>query len=155
MLLSIRRENMDAKMDSAESLKEIVREKYGQLARDGGSCCGPTSCCGPSNAGDPSFHINEDYSNLDGYVKEADLGLGCGIPIDAAELQPGQTVVDLGSGAGNDAFIARSGVPTPAAEFDCGWGVIVFRQRLAVAPRPPQSPASTPARQALLQPTWC
>lgn len=108
MLLNQGEETMDSKMETAESLKEIVREKYGQLAREGGSCCGPTSCCGPSNAGDPFVHINEDYTNLDGYVKEADLGLGCGIPIDAADLHPGQTVVDLGSGAGNDAFIARS-----------------------------------------------
>ena len=95
-------------MDTAESLKEIVRGKYGQLAREGGSCCGPASCCGPSAGEAPFVHINEDYTKLDGYVKDADLGLGCGIPIDAADLRPGHTVVDLGSGAGNDAFVARS-----------------------------------------------
>jgi SAM-dependent methyltransferase len=96
-------------METAENLKEIVREKYGQMAREGGSCCGPTSCCGPgaSDKETPFIRINEDYSGLDGYVKDADLGLGCGIPLDAADLRPGQTVVDLGSGAGNDAFIAR------------------------------------------------
>jgi arsenite methyltransferase len=55
-------------------------------------------------------HLNEDYSRLEGYVKDADLGLGCGIPLDAADLRPGHTVVDLGSGAGNDAFIARRAV---------------------------------------------
>ncbi len=95
-------------MENAESVKEIVREKYGQIARDGGGCCGPTSCCGPATGETPFVHINEDYTRLDGYVEAADLGLGCGIPIDAADLRPGQTVVDLGSGAGNDAFIARS-----------------------------------------------
>jgi arsenite methyltransferase len=97
----------ETKMDNAENLKEIVREKYGQLAREGGSCCGPTSCCGPSN-GDSSFvDFSEDYSMLKGYVAEADLGLGCGIPTDAADLRSGQAVLDLGSGAGNDVFVAR------------------------------------------------
>ncbi|MEO7426424.1 MAG: arsenite methyltransferase [Fibrobacteria bacterium] len=94
-------------METPENLKELVREKYGQLAREGGSCCGPTSCCGPATGETPFVHINEDYSRLEGYVKDADLGLGCGIPLDAADLQAGHTVVDLGSGAGNDAFIAR------------------------------------------------
>lgn len=107
MLLKQGEENMESKMDTAEGLKEIVREKYGQLAREGGSCCGPTSCCGPSNGGDPFVFINEDYTQREGYVQDADLGLGCGIPIDAADLHPGQTVVDLGSGAGNDVFVAR------------------------------------------------
>jgi arsenite methyltransferase len=98
---------MEKKMENAEDLKQIVREKYGELARVGGSCCGPTSCCGPSDGESAFVHINEDYTQREGYVPEADLGLGCGIPIDAADLRPGQTVVDLGSGAGNDAFIAR------------------------------------------------
>lgn len=96
------------KMENAESLKEIVREKYGQLAREGGSCCGPTSCCGPSNGESAFVDFSEDYSRMDGYVAEADLGLGCGIPTDAADLQPGHAVLDLGSGAGNDVFVARS-----------------------------------------------
>ncbi len=101
---------MEKTTETAENLKEIVREKYGQLAREGGSCCGPTSCCGPAAEDTPFIRINEDYSRLEGYVKDADLGLGCGIPLDAADLRPGQTVVDLGSGAGNDAFIARNRV---------------------------------------------
>lgn len=97
-------------MDTAENLKEVVREKYGQIARDGGSCCGPTSCCGPVK-GEPGFvDFSEDYSALEGYVAEADLGLGCGIPIEAADLKPGQVVLDLGSGAGNDVFVARRAV---------------------------------------------
>jgi arsenite methyltransferase len=98
---------METKTESAEALKELVREKYGQLARAGGNCCGPTSCCGTSNEGAPFVHINEDYTGREGYVADADLGLGCGIPVDAADLRPGQTVVDLGSGAGNDVFVAR------------------------------------------------
>jgi arsenite methyltransferase len=98
---------MEKKTENAEHLKEIVREKYGELARVGGSCCGPTSCCGPADGESPFVRINEDYTQREGYVPDADLGLGCGIPIDAADLHPGQTVVDLGSGAGNDAFLAR------------------------------------------------
>jgi SAM-dependent methyltransferase len=49
----------------------------------------------------------EEYSNLDGYVPEADLGLGCGLPTEFAQIREGDTVIDLGSGAGNDAFVAR------------------------------------------------
>lgn len=97
----------DVEMETAENMKEIVRKKYGQLAREGGNCCGPTSCCGPTNGEAPFVSLSEDYSRLEGYVKDADLGLGCGIPIDAADMHPGQTVLDLGSGAGNDVFIAR------------------------------------------------
>lgn len=99
-------------MENAEILKEAVREKYGQLARQGeGSCCGPTSCCGTGGTGvkeggEGFVDFSEDYSKLEGYVPDADLGLGCGIPLDAADLKAGHKVLDLGSGAGNDVFIA-------------------------------------------------
>jgi SAM-dependent methyltransferase len=87
-----------------EELKSIVREKYGQIAREEGSaCCSGTSCCSPQSAA----VIYEDYSSLPGYVPEADLNLGCGIPVDIAGIKPGDTVLDLGSGAGNDVFVAR------------------------------------------------
>jgi ubiquinone/menaquinone biosynthesis C-methylase UbiE len=93
-------------MENAETIKGVVRGKYGDIARQGGGCCGPSTCCGPSGeAGIVS--IGEDYSAVEGYVKDADLGLGCGIPTDVADLKPGQTVLDLGSGAGNDVFVAR------------------------------------------------
>jgi SAM-dependent methyltransferase len=92
----------------AEELKEIVKEKYGQIAKqseeESASCCCGTSCCT-----DVDYTIfSEDYSKSSGYNPDADLGLGCGIPTDYAGIKPGQHVLDLGSGAGNDCFVARS-----------------------------------------------
>ncbi|HEX7177876.1 MAG TPA: arsenite methyltransferase [Pyrinomonadaceae bacterium] len=87
-------------MRTPEDLKRAVREKYGALAvGDGAAGCGP--CDGVSN-------IGEDYSALPGYFPAADLGLGCGIPVEFARINEGETVIDLGSGAGNDAFVART-----------------------------------------------
>jgi SAM-dependent methyltransferase len=93
-------------MKKAEELKDIVRNTYGQIARQGGSCCGPDA--GGDCLGGTSFA--EDYQGLEGYFPEADLGLGCGIPTEYAGLEPGQTVIDLGSGAGNDVFVVRAAV---------------------------------------------
>lgn len=93
-----------------EQLKQLVKEKYGQIAEQSKtenetSCCGATaSCCSTSDY----TVMADDYSHLDGYVPDADLGLGCGLPTAFAEIKEGDTVVDLGSGAGNDCFIARS-----------------------------------------------
>lgn len=89
--------------------KEIVKEKYGQIAGQnllggGSSCCGP-SCC---DTGADYVMMNDDYTKLNGYNPEADLGLGCGIPTEFAVIKTGDTVVDLGSGAGNDCFVARA-----------------------------------------------
>ena len=89
-----------------QKLKSIVREKYGEIARTkmgATSCCSIPSCCSP----DPAAVVYEDYSSLPGYVPEADLNLGCGIPVDIAGMKSGDTVLDLGSGAGNDVFVAR------------------------------------------------
>ena len=97
-------------MPSGTKLKQVVKEKYADIAlgTQGSGCCGPSSsCCGSSNL--VSFTmIGDEYKNVDGYVADADLGLGCGLPTEYALIQKGDTVVDLGSGAGNDAFIARS-----------------------------------------------
>jgi arsenite methyltransferase len=96
-------------METAEQLKEVVKEKYGAIAnqpksQNESSCCGATACCG----GDDVYSIMADeYSNLEGYNPDADLGLGCGLPTQFAQMKEGYTVVDLGSGAGNDAFITR------------------------------------------------
>jgi SAM-dependent methyltransferase len=92
-----------------ERLKEVVRSKYNQIAlqskeQNQSSCCGSTGCCD-----DMDYTImSDDYSELEGYNKDADLGLGCGLPTEYAEISEGDTVIDLGSGAGNDAFVARS-----------------------------------------------
>jgi len=96
-------------MNNDQAIKEMVKEKYGAIANQSTqqnqtSCCGSTSCC--SNV---EFTVMaEDYSSLPGYVPEADLSLGCGLPTEFARIKPGDTVVDLGSGAGNDCFVARS-----------------------------------------------
>ena len=101
-------------METPEEIKKVVKEKYAEIAiaTSKSSCCEPTeetSCCGPSNKKVIAYSmINDDYSKLDGYVAEADLNLGCGLPTEFAGIKKGDTVIDLGSGAGNDVFIARS-----------------------------------------------
>lgn len=90
-------------------LKLIVKEKYSEIAHQSrnqyqSSCCGGSSCCG-----DVNYSVfSDDYSKLKGYNPDADLGLGCGIPTEFANINPGDTVIDLGSGAGNDCFVARA-----------------------------------------------
>jgi len=93
-----------------KDIKTVVKEKYGQIAVQSeekagtGCCCGPTSsCCGTTYT-----VFSESYETLDGYNAEADLGLGCGIPTDYAGIKNGDSVLDLGSGAGNDCFVARA-----------------------------------------------
>ncbi|MCX6137222.1 MAG: arsenite methyltransferase [Ignavibacteriales bacterium] len=96
-------------MSDNSELKEMVKEKYGAIAKQSkeenqSSCCG--TGCGCST---PDFSIMaEEYKDLPGYVPDADLALGCGLPTEFAKIAPGNTVVDLGSGAGNDCFVARS-----------------------------------------------
>jgi arsenite methyltransferase len=92
-----------------KNAKDIVKEKYGQIAENSHtesnlSCCGP-SCCGD---GVDYTVFSESYDKMDGYNPDADLGLGCGIPTEFARIKKGDTVVDLGSGAGNDCFVARA-----------------------------------------------
>ncbi|HSW56170.1 MAG TPA: arsenite methyltransferase [Ignavibacteriaceae bacterium] len=97
-------------MENANDLKKIVKEKYGEIAKASPEigCCGPVaSCCGDSQTVEFKM-IGDEYKNLNGYVADADLGLGCGLPTEYAGIKKGDTVVDLGSGAGNDVFVARA-----------------------------------------------
>ncbi len=92
-----------------KELKLIVKEKYGEIASQSklinqSSCCGSTSCCG-----EVDYTIfSDDYSGQNGYNPDADLGLGCGIPTTFAAIKNGDHLLDLGSGAGNDCFVARA-----------------------------------------------
>ncbi|MCE5320290.1 MAG: arsenite methyltransferase [Bacteroidales bacterium] len=93
----------------AKDLKLIVQEKYGQIAQKSPvqgkpSCCGTSGCCGELEFS----MIGDDYSKLEGYNPDADLGLGCGIPTNFAAIRTGDCILDLGSGAGNDCFVARA-----------------------------------------------
>ena len=96
-------------MNNETKLKELVKEKYSEIANqskdlNASSCCGATPAC----CGDDVYNIMaDDYTNLEGYNPDADLGLGCGLPTEFAKIKEGDTVIDLGSGAGNDAFVAR------------------------------------------------
>ncbi|HXA01481.1 MAG TPA: arsenite methyltransferase [Cytophagaceae bacterium] len=89
-----------------EELKEIVKEKYSEIALQSKEQ-NETSCCGAGTCGTYTI-MSEDYSSLQGYNPDADLALGCGLPTEFAKIKKGDTVIDLGSGAGNDCFIARS-----------------------------------------------
>ena len=90
-------------------IKQAVKEKYSQIAMQSkqeneSSCCGATGCC----SGVDYTIFSENYNQVKGYNADADLGLGCGIPTEYANIKEGDTVVDLGSGAGNDCFVARA-----------------------------------------------
>lgn len=93
----------------SSDLKQVVKEKYGQIASMSilqvqPSCCGTSGCCGELEFS----MIGDEYQNIEGHVPDADLGLGCGIPTQFAEIKKGDHVLDLGSGAGNDCFVARA-----------------------------------------------
>ena len=95
-------------METSEQLKEIVRQKYSEIALQGKEE-NETSCCGSGCCSIETTNImTDDYSTLEGYNPDADLGLGCGLPTQFAQIKKGDVVIDLGSGAGNDAFIARA-----------------------------------------------
>lgn len=93
-----------------EEIKNKIRKGYGKIAQKGGSCCGPsTSCCGSDNTVTQiSKNIGYRQEDLQSVPEGANLGLGCGNPVALASLKAGETVVDLGSGAGFDCFLAAN-----------------------------------------------
>lgn len=95
-------------MQTEQELKEMVRQKYSEIAlQDKGT--NEASCCGSTCCSTEVYNImSDDYTALNGYNADADLGLGCGLPTQFANIKKGDTVIDLGSGAGNDCFIARA-----------------------------------------------
>lgn len=94
-------------MQDDQQLKDLVKQKYSEIALQD-KAGNQASCCGASGCSTEVYNImSDDYTQLEGYNPDADLGLGCGLPTQFARLQPGNTVIDLGSGAGNDCFIAR------------------------------------------------
>lgn len=94
-------------METENDLKEIVKQKYSEIALQDKET-NQSSCCGSGCCSDKVYNImSENYQQLEGYNPDADLGLGCGLPTQFAKIKKGDAVIDLGSGAGNDAFIAR------------------------------------------------
>lgn len=92
---------------SSATLKALVKQKYSEIALQDKET-NMSSCCGAGGCSTEVYNImSEDYTTLEGYNPDADLGLGCGLPTNFAKIKSGDTVVDLGSGAGNDCFIAR------------------------------------------------
>ena len=95
-------------MKTSEELKNVVKEKYTEIANQS-KTDNETSCCGAGECATVDYAVfAEDYTKLGGYNADADLGLGCGIPTAFIHIKEGDTVLDLGSGAGNDCFVARA-----------------------------------------------
>lgn len=94
-------------MQTEEQIKEMVKQKYGEIAlqskgENASSCCGSGGC-----STEVYTIMSDDYKQMEGYHPDADLGLGCGLPTQFARIKKGDVVIDLGSGAGNDCFVAR------------------------------------------------
>ncbi len=94
-------------MNNNEQIKEMVKQKYSEIALQDNET-NATSCCGSGGCSTEVYNImNDEYEHLEGYNPDADLKLGCGLPTEFAKITKGNTVVDLGSGAGNDCFVVR------------------------------------------------
>lgn len=95
-------------MKKDDQLKEMVKRKYSEIALQGRDE-NQSSCCGSGGCSTEVYNImTDDYTDIKGYNADADLGLGCGLPTQFAKISKGDMVIDLGSGAGNDCFIARA-----------------------------------------------
>jgi len=97
-------------MENADQIRMKVRQHYGSIAEKHAEKAS-TGCCGSSKGGgcgSNEISFAEEYGSLEGYYSDADLKLGCGLPTKFAQIKEGNVVLDLGSGAGNDCFVARS-----------------------------------------------
>ncbi len=95
-------------METSDQIKELVRQKYSEIALQD-KADNMASCCGAGGCSTEVYNImSDDYTELEGYNPDADLGLGCGLPTQFAKIKVGDVVIDLGSGAGNDCFVARA-----------------------------------------------
>lgn len=95
-------------MENTDKIKELVKEKYGEIASQSKQT-NDSSCCGSGCCSTVDYAVfSESYETVKGYNAGADLGLGCGLPTEFAHIKAGDTVIDLGSGAGNDCFVARA-----------------------------------------------
>jgi ubiquinone/menaquinone biosynthesis C-methylase UbiE len=105
--MDLQKHKKQSSMKNEQELKDLVRERYAKIAGQG-KVENASSCCGATTPSDKVYNImTDDYSDTEGYVEDADLGLGCGLPTQFARIRKGDTVIDLGSGAGNDCFVAR------------------------------------------------
>jgi SAM-dependent methyltransferase len=94
-------------MTEEQKLKQLVKDRYARIANQE-KAVNAASCCGATTPSNKVYNIMmDDYSETEGYIEDADLGLGCGLPTEFAKIAKGDTVIDLGSGAGNDCFVAR------------------------------------------------
>jgi len=96
------------KMQTSNEIKDMVKQKYAEMTLQDKDT-NASSCCGAGGCSTEVYNImTDDYTEVQGYNPDADLGLGCGLPTQFAKIKPGDTVIDLGSGAGNDCFVARA-----------------------------------------------
>ena len=94
-------------MKTEKDLKQVVKDRYSKIATQD-KAVNASSCCGATTPSNKVYNIMmDDYSETEGYIEDADLGLGCGLPTQFAKINESDVVIDLGSGAGNDCFVAR------------------------------------------------
>jgi arsenite methyltransferase len=93
-----------------KDVRNVVRQEYGKIAREGGSCCGPAACCGGPPAASVAQAVGYNQADLKDLPEGANMGLSCGNPTAFASLREGEVVLDLGAGAGLDVFVAAKKV---------------------------------------------
>jgi arsenite methyltransferase len=101
---------MNERLNDEKTIKKEIKNRYGNIARTGGSCCGPGPACGCPSASEDARNVGYSDDDLSAAPDGANLGLGCGNPVAIASLRDGETVLDLGSGGGFDAFLAAGKV---------------------------------------------